>query len=1010
MPHIRKYLLAIFLVISCLVAFVVLRPGSGLVDEKRDNQNPVGKKWEASEQVEKRWDEIIASYQKVGRQEILCQIDSMAQAELDKKDYRAYSDIMLRLSYLKLYTEIFHDPNGAHDCLEKLRPFLQLVPENSDLLGRFYHHFVIYFGFKYDLFQAEFYFRRSLDQFNRSSYRDSSNWAMVYLTMGNILQHRKFDLVNADTCYTKAWNILDAYSGSYALPYQRNILLFGLAEINRKLKNYRLAGSYARRLIEEAYQDDIKQNTSHSFVALSYQILGNIALDSAHYQDAIHNFDQAMLCQPDIVNTWLGQLKIDISKAYRSLGDHSAAIKQLNEAISLLSPSKEPYDGLLNMTAMRELGDCLLEAGRGDEALVMYKKTFKGLQADSATCKRETMITYDRLGDYYARYSLVDSALAYYDRSIALGYQVYGKADSKSKTVQGANASFNLDLMEILSKKGSLLESKFQNNPSSLNCLREAWHTYLEADSLLQSAGELFELNLFSNIRGERIYTLYDRALQVAYTLYKIEQDPAYAEAALYLMERSRAYNLLKTYADNTHKELPEPLQNERIRLTRLIDNLDLVLKKSVSTLSSEEIVQLNKTLAELYEKRKVLLAKIKSYSPPDFFMPKATLLSYLRSSTGPQQLASSYYWGKAATYAVSFSGFHTRFIKVDRSDGCLDTMVNRVAFHLKNGFREESAAVDFQDYSANAYGLYLQLVAPLLPAGKLPHNWTISTDGPLSEISFDALLTQAPKPSESKTKRSFPYNELPYLLETAQINYTFSYQLLYKQILGENNAIPRQALAYAYNQASDTLGILGTSTEMQMLRQYLYVKERSGKQASKERFLQEAQDYPIIHLAIHGDWEQDSTQPGFLLFPSALGRGEALYPHEIHGLDIKARLIVLSACQSGRGNYVKGEGVYSIARSFMQRGNPSVVMSLWDTPDATGAVIIGGLYKQLNASKSVGEALTIAKREFLHKEASLRDAHPSNWAFLVCTGNPNHYLEQVWYKNIYAGLLTLVF
>jgi CHAT domain-containing protein len=103
--------------------------------------------------------------------------------------------------------------------------------------------------------------------------------------------------------------------------------------------------------------------------------------------------------------------------------------------------------------------------------------------------------------------------------------------------------------------------------------------------------------------------------------------------------------------------------------------------------------------------------------------------------------------------------------------------------------------------------------------------------------------------------------------------------------------------------------------------------------------------------------------------------------------LKLKAKLVVLSACETGIGKNYKGEGVFSVARAFSYAGCPSVVISLWKVNDQSTSDIMGNFYKFLSQGEGIGYSLYEAKLEFL-KNADEYSAHPAYWSSFVAFGD----------------------
>jgi CHAT domain-containing protein len=114
----------------------------------------------------------------------------------------------------------------------------------------------------------------------------------------------------------------------------------------------------------------------------------------------------------------------------------------------------------------------------------------------------------------------------------------------------------------------------------------------------------------------------------------------------------------------------------------------------------------------------------------------------------------------------------------------------------------------------------------------------------------------------------------------------------------------------------------------------------------------------------------------------SAQSEDGVLSAYEIFNLKLKADLVVLSACDTGLGKEVKGEGLMSLTRAFMYAGSPSVVVSLWNVNDETAADLMIRFYRHLQSGMSKSEALRQAQLETIHD-----NGFPFFWAPFVLIG-----------------------
>src|SRR5262249_26851082 len=147
------------------------------------------------------------------------------------------------------------------------------------------------------------------------------------------------------------------------------------------------------------------------------------------------------------------------------------------------------------------------------------------------------------------------------------------------------------------------------------------------------------------------------------------------------------------------------------------------------------------------------------------------------------------------------------------------------------------------------------------------------------------------------------------------------------------------------------------------------------GKEATEDRYKRLAPHFDLIHLATHG--LADDAQPLYsflLLSPSEnprSGNDGLLQACEIAEQKLKARLVVLSASDTGYGRLSKGEGVLGLASRFLQAGARAAMVSLWWVEGESTALLMPVFYRNLAAGMEMAEALRAAKRTLL------RQTHP---------------------------------
>ncbi|HBB87915.1 MAG TPA: hypothetical protein DC047_09895 [Blastocatellia bacterium] len=168
--------------------------------------------------------------------------------------------------------------------------------------------------------------------------------------------------------------------------------------------------------------------------------------------------------------------------------------------------------------------------------------------------------------------------------------------------------------------------------------------------------------------------------------------------------------------------------------------------------------------------------------------------------------------------------------------------------------------------------------------------------------------------------------------------------------------------------------------------RERLYL----GKDSTEKAFKQEAlSKYKWIHLATHS--LVDERNPGrssVVLGPDGNNDEDGfLRATEIADLDLNCDLVVLSACETGRGQLLSGEGIIGLSRSFFIAGARSVVVSQWAVSDISTAQLMKDFYQQLINNVAKAAALREAKLRMLNGGSETR--HPYYWAPFVIIGAP---------------------
>ena len=293
------------------------------------------------------------------------------------------------------------------------------------------------------------------------------------------------------------------------------------------------------------------------------------------------------------------------------------------------------------------------------------------------------------------------------------------------------------------------------------------------------------------------------------------------------------------------------------------------------------------------------------------------------------------------------------------------------------------------EQYTAGARALYDALLGPL---GKLPNQFSVIGEDKIHQIPFGALVD----------------GQQEYLIRNHQIDYRLSL-LVYSKKKSKKSIPDITCVSPDYGDAPTP--VVGNRMEMYPLKFTEQEKNAIKSLYPHCQFTAEIEDplaffcneeMDIFHFAGHA---RSGKLKGSLILNK---EGDYISGTEIAQLPTQLHLAVLSACETGLGKSIYGEGVLSMARAFILNGTGHVVNSLWTVNDQATSLIMAHFYRHLKDENDPGKALQLAKQDYLI-QAEDNDAHPYYWAGLVLTTSAVTSEHQLATSTIVVGFVLLV-
>lgn len=797
-------------------------------------------------------------------------------------------------------------------------------------------------------------------------------------TFFNILFSRALDLYLLNS-FVNSRELLDKYLILYP-QYKfatQEMIAYGRKELGNIYSRY---GDYKKA--ELLLQQSLKYYDSINYTLEISSCIINLSIplkEMQRYNEAAETLQQIFLL-PTASTKKKGVACTELADIYVRQHKTLDAGLQIQKAKQFLSGITDIAKDLASLYSVE--GDWQMLNKKPAEALVAYTRSLDSLKVASAQNLRSREIgkTYIAIGKALEQLHLSDSALFYYNRAL---YTVTAVDTLNNFSLpQQKDLYAENTIAEALYARADCIISRGMENTEELENAVSCYLLAFATESKLLNAFSYDESRLYM-VEQTRQQT--EKAIALCYRLLKKTNDNRWAAEAFLFAEHNKSFVLKESVkrniaaslfiqADSTYQKIQE-LQS---RLATVEIGLN---QQQFSALPDTEIVK--KLLAdkqtleqELLQNENAVKIKNPQYSNWLGNDTAVTASEIINRVAGEGTTMVEYFAGDAAVYAFSAAkGGALSFHKLPEQVKALsDSFL--LFFTDRNLILNKPAA-----YALTANRLYDLLLTPLLPS--VTSSLLIVPDGFISFIPFDALLTSLPK---TTGLASFPF-----LIKQAEITNAFSCKTILAQQQIKNNAGSNSILAFAPGFTNKERGfapLLHSNEELQVIKEFYPAgKYFTNNTATLQQFKKNYSDAAIIHLATHANAGSDSVLAGIEFYDSTL------YLNTVYTMPLKARMVVLSGCETGTGNMNKTEGLMSLARGFSYAGTKNVVAGLWQTEDKTSGELFKNFYGNLEGN-SISGSLQKAKLQLL-QNASVSQASPFYWAGYIYIGSPQEKINE---------------
>lgn len=840
----------------------------------------------------------------------------------------------------------------------------------------------------------------------KSLEKGNPDFAYSFMALGDIYEYMGAHS-KALNYYQMALSIFKEAYGTQDLSLA--ILYNNMGVLTKSQGSHEEALYYYQQALD-IFKANLNKKSLH--IADAYNNLGNVYSAKKDYAQALECF-QKILDIHQKENELRADTYHNISLLYKYQGKYAQALDHAQESLRILRhvlASNHPKIA----SSQRSLGKIYQAQTKLDLAREYYQQALLIQKENFGNKHHELAHTYN---------ALADLALAQEDYPQSIHYARTGllanlkEAEYLPTHLPHMEEYFNArQFFKSLLIQAEALEQSYHQNPKQIQPLQEALQILLLADSLIaQTRGEV-NTQEDKLALSQHVSQLTQEGILICKTIYEATNQAEYLHQAFYFSQKNKAHVLLEALNDAQAKNfggIPDSLLQQESELKSSITfyehQLALTSDSTQEVLYRQQLFNRNRQYLDLISQLE------KNY--PEYYAlkykVKTVSIQELQSVLDPHMALIDYFVGDSIVdiFTITKNSFHLESRSISHK-------IDRYLQGFRNGlvYRRKST------YALAARTLYKMLFPQKIKSSI--KQLIILPDATLSTIPFEALLTKTMTTQDLKK-----YERFPYLIKKYQISYDYSPVLFYENaqkqssppsqlndfiahapvfaedaqqgvsrssfhILHDFDALDTTRTRSILNDRNQVSAIPATETEVEAIydlfaRQKKLAQIHTHQQSHEYRVKSgELSQYRFIHFATHGFVNPDEPKLSgiLLMYDSTQTEDGILFMGEIYNLDLQADLVTLSACETGLGKILPGEGIIGLAQAFIYAGAKNVMVSLWKVADNSTAQLMIDFYDALLHSKeeNFSKALYEAKLKMI-KEGTF--ASPYYWSPFVLIG-----------------------
>lgn len=490
-------------------------------------------------------------------------------------------------------------------------------------------------------------------------------------------------------------------------------------------------------------------------------------------------------------------------------------------------------------------------------------------------------------------------------------------------------------------------------------------------------------------VLAEKLLVLFEKGIWAAIQCYRKTNDFKYCVYAWHFAEQSKAQALYESIKDTSAKiaaQIDPDLLQEQTDLKAEMLSLENKLARKQKAGTLEERVLLAQWQDRLFEASRQYEQHIRRLEReyPAYYQLKYDTnpvnIDELQANLPDEDTAFIIYTlGEKDIFAFALTKNRVEIFAWPKMSD-INAQIQQLVAAI--------CSIDKPNYCRLAFSLYEYLLEPIINSNFLHENGVkkicIVPHAELYYLPFEALLLS---PANVATL----YQDMDYLLKYYTVSYHYSATLYHETTI--KSAAKPQVKFGGFAPVSFTHANNGHESYFEPLPHssdsVVRIKEKFEAQdltadyfgfgdATVAQFKQNAKLYNYLLLCTHALYDNEDTQSSHIAFAD-----DVLPAADAYNLHLEAQLVVLSACETGKGRLASGEGMMGLNRGFLYAGARQVIFSLFKVPDRATYMLIELMFSFILEGMTTADALRTAKLKLTEQAGTM----PLTWAGFALLG-----------------------